>query len=304
MYLEHFQFKEYPFALTPNVDFFVRLTSHQSALNVLLLSLENGEGFIKIIGEVGTGKTLLCRKLLHVLDERGYVTAYIPNPNLETSELYQALARELEISVKVINANNNLLSFINDKLIELYKENKKVVLIVDESQALSDENLEALRLISNLETPSSKLIQIVLFAQPELDQRLKSKKLRQLTQRISFSYYLKSVPAEELKSYLGCRLKAAGLKNFSEIFSPHAYYLLYKASNGVPRLINLLCHKALLLSYGMGLKKVNGRIMLAAIKDTESVSKKYLLSYCWNVAVIILGLVAYAEIYYFLWIHL
>jgi MSHA biogenesis protein MshM len=270
MYLEHFKLNELPFSLTPNTNFFCDLPTHQEALNVLLLGLRQGEGFIKIIGEVGTGKTLLCRLLLNTLDDN-FVTAYIPNPDQNGQSLRMSLAHELDIPVEKDLPQHVLLDKITQRLLALYKAGKQTVLIIDEAQALPDDCLEAIRLLTNLETEEKKLLQVVLFGQPELDVKLNQHALRQLKQRITFSYSLKSLNKLELELYLCHRLAKAGY-TYGMIFSPRAKKHLFRASGGLPRLLNVLCHKALLVSYGRGIKRVDARSMKRAIADTESVN--------------------------------
>lgn len=278
MYLEYFNFKELPFGLTPNVGFFCQLKGHQEALNVLLFSLRSGEGFIKIVGEVGSGKTLLCRKLLDSLGD-GYVTAYIPNPDLNPLELRKALARELDIEFTALQDQHELLTLLNTKLLELHLAGKHIVVIIDEAQALPLESLEAVRLLTNLETQKNKLLQVVLFGQPELDQHLNKPNLRQLKQRITFSYYLPLLSREDMDTYLFHRLAIAGYTS-GALFAKRVRKILYRASRGVPRIVNILCHKALLLAYGSGESKVTPKMMRLAIRDSDVgflPRKKYLL---------------------------
>lgn len=267
MYLDYFKFKESPFSLTPNVNFFCQLKGHQEAFNTLLFSLASGEGFIKIIGEVGTGKTLLCRKLLTSLSN-DFVTAYIPNPDLTPLELRRAFAREIGIEPALLQDQHELLTVINNHLLELHRAGKHVVLLLDEAQALPQESLEALRLLTNLETESAKLLQVVLFGQPELDERLNQSSLRQLKQRITFSYYLPSLSREDLDAYLFHRLATAGY-TYNALFTKKAKDILYKASAGIPRVVNILCHKALLVAFGRGDAQVTHKIMRVAVDDSD-----------------------------------
>lgn len=269
MYLEYFGFNEIPFSLTPNTNYFCNLISYNEALNVILVSLRNGEGFIKITGEVGTGKTLLCRKLLNSLEEE-YVTAYIANSNLDTFGLHEILAKELGIKFFRDIKQHELLNMLTERLLEIYQTGKRVVVVIDEAQVLPDNVLEALRLLSNLETESSKLLHIILFGQPELDTRLEQNNLRQLKQRIAFSYNLRPLDRNELDDYVYYRLTTAGYK-FGPLFSKEATDLLYRASGGIPRLVNILCHKALLAAYGFNQKQITPKIMTMAIADTECV---------------------------------
>lgn len=287
MYLEYFKFNELPFGLTPNVGFFCQLKGHQEALNVLLFSLRSGEGFIKIIGEVGLGKTLLCRKLLNSLGD-DYVTAYIPNPDLNSLDLRKAIARELGIDFSGSQDQHELLSLLNAKLLELHHVGKRIVVVIDEAQALPLDSLEAVRLLTNLETEKTKLLQVVLFGQPELDRHLNTPNLRQLKQRITFSYYLPLLSAEDMDTYLFHRLAIAGHTTGS-LFSKRARKLLYKASKGVPRVINIVCHKALLLAYGCGEPQVTPKMIKYAIRDTDIgvMTKKQYLFWILTIAVFI-----------------
>jgi MSHA biogenesis protein MshM len=270
MYQDFFKLNILPFNLTPNTHFFCQLTSHKEALNTLEFCIKNGEGFVKIIGEVGSGKTLLCRKLLESLHDN-YITAYIPNPDLTPVELRKALARELGLDPSYWQDQHELVTAIYQQLISLCISGKKIVFLIDEAQALSDESLEALRLLTNLESESTKLLQIVLFGQPELNDRLNSPHFRQLKQRISFSYELSLMTREDLDIYLYHRLMMSGYLQ-GNLFTKKARNLLFRASGGVPRMVNIISHKALLVAYGKGDQQINHKIMRLAIKDTEVVS--------------------------------
>ncbi len=270
MYLYHFGLTELPFTLTPNTSFFLALEPHNEALAVLMTALKTGEGFIKVIGEVGTGKTLLCRKLLNEIPEH-FVTAYIPNPYLNPDELRRAVAIELGVKQAQRMSVQLLTQRIQNRLLELHSKGHSVVLILDEAQALPEESLEALRLFTNLETESRKLLQVVLFAQPELDQRLAQTEFRQLRQRITFSYQLRAMKAEEVQQYIQHRLQIAGYKG-AALFSTGLCKKITKASQGIPRLVNIICHKMLMLSYGQGNYQMTKKQLAAAIKDTESIN--------------------------------
>jgi MSHA biogenesis protein MshM len=221
---------------------------------------------------VGSGKSLLCRKLLESLDET-YVTTYIPNPELNSRELRKAFARELGIPSSPLHDQHELLTSINQHLIELHAAGKKVVLLIDEAQALTDESLETIRLLTNLETESTRLLQVVLFGQPELDERIQQPHLRQLKQRISFSYTLPTLTKDELDVYIYHRLAVAGYTH-GNLFTKKARKLLYQASQGIPRIINILAHKSLLVAYGKGEHRIDHRSMRVAVYDTESSSKR------------------------------
>jgi MSHA biogenesis protein MshM len=272
MYLEHFKLNKAPFTLTPNTDFFCELATHQTALNVLLLSLAQNESFIKIVGEVGTGKTLLCRILLNKLAE-DYVTVHILNPDQTSDSLLFAIACELNISAKANWTQHQILGAINSRLLELNREGKKTVLIIDEAQALSKASLETVRLLTNLETEEQKLLQIVLFGQPELDSKLEEYDFRHLKQRIMFSYRLQPLSRLDQDKYLSHRLSRAGY-TYGNLFTEDALKKLHKASRGLPRLLNILCHKSLLVTYGQGKEMVDKHAVNRAVADTESAGQR------------------------------
>lgn len=266
MYEQFFGLREKPFSLTPDTDFFYRYNGHQEALNVLLVALRNGEGFVRVVGEVGTGKTLLCRQLLKLLKD-DCATVYLPNPLLTPLEIYQAVVSELELEVSATATVQQLHQRILEELIRLRDLNCPLVILIDEAQAMPYQSLEAVRLLSNLETEKEKLLHIFFFAQPEFEERLTRSELRQLKQRITFSYSLPALNQQELGGYLEHRLKIAGYQG-AALFQESAARLLYAASQGVPRIINLLAHKALLAAYGKGLRRIDRQLMQLAIKDT------------------------------------
>lgn len=264
---------EMPFSLVPNTQFYLALPSHNECYNMLLFSVASGEGFMKVTGEVGTGKTLLCRRLLNSLENDDYYTAYLPNPRLTAIELKRAIAKELKVEGLNEISDRDLLDSISSKLLKIAQSNKKVILIIDEAQALPEDTIEELRLLTNLETESNKLIQIVLFGQPELDDILDQHHFRQLRQRITFSHKLNMLSKKSVAYYVQHRMIVAGY-NGEPIFEKSAVNLLYKATQGTPRLINILCGKAMLIAFSKGLKKVSKAMIKSAIKDTEGVELK------------------------------
>lgn len=272
MYLEHFGFKELPFSLTPNTLFFLNMASYQEAYNMLMVSIANKEGFIKVVGEVGTGKTMLCRKALHTLEESRdlYVTAYIANPVLSPKGLFLAFADELGLDSDADTGHHSLLKKITRKLMQLSADGKQVVLFIDEAHAMPEKTLEALRLLTNLETERTKLFQVVLFAQPELDEQLQRPSLRQLQQRILFSYRLESLDRDGVERYISHRMATAGY-NGAALFSKQALDYLAKAAQGIPRLVNILSHKAMLNAYGKGDRTIGVEHVKRAAQDTEGV---------------------------------
>ncbi len=273
MYLKHFGLRQPPFHITPDTEFVYAARAHQAALNTLLLALDAGEGFVKITGEVGTGKTLLCRKLLNTLDE-GWVSAYLPNPNLDPDTLFLAIAEELGIRDAGGLDHYHLVRRINKALLDFARQQKRVLLCIDEAQALPLPTLDALRLVSNLETEKRKLLHIVLFGQPELDVRLRRPEVRQLLQRIAFHYRLDGMAKNEIEYYVDHRLRVAGYRGES-LFSPAALRVLHRASAGTPRLINILAHKALLAVFGEGRGRVDGRHVRLAQRDTEGARRRF-----------------------------
>lgn len=268
LYLRHFGLQQTPFSLTPNTAFYVDLPQHHEALEVLNTALNVGEGFIKVTGEVGTGKTMLCRKLMNDAPE-DWVIAYIPDPYLSPLELRWAFATELGLKQADTVDNQQLLQLLQHRLVALAAEGKRVVLIIDEAQALPDDTLEALRLLTNLETEQRKLLQVVLFGQPELDKRLASYKFRQLRQRVSFSYLLRGMSFYEVQAYISTRIDIAGVRQ--PLFSPGALKAIWKYSRGIPRLVNVLSHKGLMLAFGENKLQVDTKHLRYAAKDTEDV---------------------------------
>ena len=272
MYRGHFGLREMPFGITPDTSFAYACTSHQEALNTLLVAVRNGEGFIKIIGEVGTGKTLLCRRFLATLDP-SHVTAYIPNPYLEPRTLLFALAEELGVTVPKEADQHRLLKSLNHALLEFARQGRTVVLCLDEAQAMPIETLEALRLLTNLETEKRKLLQVVLFGQPELDYKLEQEAVRQLRQRITFQYRLIALDRREIDQYIAHRLRVAGYRG-NRMFTTAAIRVVHRITGGVPRLVNIIAHKAMLLAYGEGLQQVLPRHARDAARDTPATRRQ------------------------------
>ncbi|MEG0882179.1 MAG: AAA family ATPase [Janthinobacterium sp.] len=266
MYQAHFGLREAPFGLTPDTSFFFNGPQSQKALNTLLVAARNGEGFIKITGEVGTGKTFLCRKFMQSLGP-DFVTAYIPNPNLPPRSLILALADDLDVLLEKDADQHQLLKSLNLRLLNLAAQGKRVLLCLDEAQAIPVDSLEALRLLTNLETEKRKLLQIVLFGQPELDVKLALPEIRQLAQRITFHYHLGPLSRDDVDFYVAHRLRVAGFDG-ARLFSRGGVRKLYQASGGIPRLINIMAHKALMVAYGEGRQQVGARHVALAASDT------------------------------------
>ncbi|HVS25956.1 MAG TPA: AAA family ATPase [Burkholderiales bacterium] len=269
MYRAHFGLREPPFGLTPDTSFVFACTAHQEALNTLLVAVKSGEGFMKITGEVGTGKTLLCRRFLAMLGD-SCVSAYIPNPYLDPRSLLLALADELRVLLDKNADQHQLLKSLTLALLGFARRGKQAVICLDEAQTMPLESLEALRLLTNLETEKRKLVQVVLFGQPELDKKLAQPSVRQLRQRITFQYHLGALAKNELGHYLTHRLNIAGCRG-SRVFTAPAVRLMHRLSGGIPRLVNILAHKTLLLVYGEGKHQVLPYHVRVAAADTPSV---------------------------------
>ena len=271
-YLKHFGLRELPFGITPDTSYFFACASVREALNTLLIAVANGEGFIKITGEVGTGKTLLCRKFLSTLGP-GWVSAYIPNPNLEPRSLLYLLADELGAGGGRPEPHRREKDLMQ-RLLDIARQGKRMVLCMDETQAMPLATLETVRLLTNLETEKRKLMQVVLFGQPELDRKLASDSVRQLRQRITFQYALKTLTQGEVADYVAHRLTIAGYSG-PAVFSGAALRSIHRSSRGVPRLVNILAHKALLVVYGEGARAVERRHVRAAVEDTPTASWRW-----------------------------
>lgn len=273
MYEAHFGLTELPFGITPDTSYAYGCASHQEALNTLLIAVRNGEGFIKITGEVGTGKTLLCRRFLAALGA-DCVSAYIPNPYLEPRTLLLALAEELGVELPREADQHELMKGLTKALLDFASAGKSVVLCLDEAQAMPIESLEALRLLTNLETEKRKLLQVVLFGQPELEAHLARDSIRQLRQRITFQCRLNALDQGELDYYIAHRLRVAGYRG-DRLFTAPAVRSLRRASGGIPRLVNVLAHKALFLAYGEGVRQIVPRHVRAAAADTPSARRPW-----------------------------
>jgi MSHA biogenesis protein MshM len=267
-YASYFGLREQPFGITPDTSFYFPCRGTEEALNTLMVAVANGEGFIKLVGEVGTGKTLLCRKFLASLDD-ACATAYLPNPGLEPRTLVLALAEELGVKLDREMDQHHLLKALTLALLKFARERKRVIVCLDEAQAMPVETLETLRLLTNLETEKRKLIQVILFGQPELDEKLAHTSIRQLRQRITFQHRLGVLDASETADYLRHRLQVAGHRG-APLFTFFAARVIHRASAGVPRLINILANKAMMLSYGSGARGIGMIQAIKAVRDTPA----------------------------------
>lgn len=266
MYWESFGFKEPPFALTPNPAFLFLSAPHQEAFAHLLFAIENRAGFIELSGEVGTGKTTIVRTLLNQLDPETHRTALIFNPTLSPLGFLKEVNSEFGLSCDGADMRD-LHTALNAYLLEENRAGRTVVLVIDEAQNLSVEVLEHIRLISNLETDSDKLIQIVLVGQPELNTLLSKAELRQLDQRITVRYHLKPMCFDDTCAYIRHRIKFAAEGREPLVFSQGALKKIYRFSGGLPRLINGVCDRSLLLAYTREVKEVSPAMALLSISD-------------------------------------
>jgi general secretion pathway protein A len=267
MYENFFGFREKPFKLVPNPAYLFLSKSHEEALAHLNYAMAQGDGFVEISGEVGTGKTTLCRAFLENLDENT-IAAYIFNPRMAPIQLIKTINDELGIKYDT-NNTKDLVDKLNAFLIRKRKERKKVILLIDEAQNLSRNILEQLRLLSNLETNREKLLQIILVGQPELSDILDSHDLRQLGQRITLRYHLTPLNLRETIEYIQYRVNIAARKTAIK-FDRSAFRQIYNYSEGIPRVINIVCDRALLTAFGLSQQRISGAIARTAIKELRS----------------------------------
>ncbi|MFQ3224052.1 MAG: general secretion pathway protein A [Lentimonas sp.] len=266
MYQDYFGFSEMPFHVTPNPRFLFLSPTHEEALQHLRYGIEDKKGFIVLTGEVGCGKTTLCRKLLEELEANEMCdTALLLNPRISETQLLKGIMKELGEESKA-RSKSDLLDKMNDVLLERIHQGREIVLIIDEAQNLSFEVMEMLRMLSNLETYDQKLLQIILMGQPELNIKLKEERLRQLRQRVLVHYDLKPLKPAEVQLYILHRLSLAG-SNGQPQFTRHAIRKIAKGSLGIPRMINNLCDKSLLASFIRNGTNVNWWDARKALKD-------------------------------------
>jgi general secretion pathway protein A len=266
MYNAYFGFRESPFNITPDARLLFFSSTHREAFDHLLFGIRERKGFILLTGEVGSGKTTLCRALIEELDGPQYRTALILNPCMTSTQLLRAILLELGLKPKRDRVGS--LQVLNDFLLEQVSAGSDVVLIIDEAQDMSSELLEEVRLRSNLETSSRKLLQIVLVGQPELREMIDRRDLRQLRQRITVRYHVQPLSYEETKSYIYHRLHACGA-NSVPTFNWWAMRMIYQYSHGIPRLINAACDKVLLFGYVSNTHHFTGSQVRRSIRELE-----------------------------------
>lgn len=266
MYLEYYGLTEPPFDITPNPRFMFFSAKHREAFNHLLYGIRERKGFVQMTGEVGAGKTTLCRALLDQLEDR-FSTALILNPILNPEELVKSIAIEFGLPVMGLDRLDTL-AVINSFLLQQVERGKESVLIIDEAQDLTEELLEQVRLLSNLETDNRKLLQIVLLGQPELRDRLNNYRLRQLRQRITVRFHLSPLTKSEVTQYVQHRLHVSGA-NGAPRFTGPALWRVYHYSKGIPRLVNAICDKALLAGYVQQSETIDFRMVGSAVRELE-----------------------------------
>lgn len=254
--------------MTSNPSFLFLSERHKEALSALLYGIHERVGFIEMTGEVGTGKTTICRALLNELDSNKVKTAFIFNSNLSGNHLMQSIIEDLGIKTSKKD-RAGLFSELNKFLIDQLGNGHNVVLIVDEAQNLSNQILEQIRMLSNLEAENQKLIQIILVGQPELREKLKSPELRQLRQRIAVRYHIQPLDRSDVEQYIRHRLCVAGANGAGPVFETDSLDLIYKYSSGIPRLINVLCDKALLAGFVQEEKNISKSIIASCIQEIE-----------------------------------
>lgn len=271
MYQDFYNLSEFPFNQYPNIDYYYQLEHHQKSLDVLLVGLQVNDGIIKITGQPGTGKSLLCRLFIERIADHDY-PVYVMNPYFTYPELLELIANKLKISYESDLQPAQLLQLIHNKTLKLKKKSKRLVLLFDEAQYLSKENLETIQVLGNLECDGEKLCQVVLIGGLDLDDKLRASS--HLLQRISFSYTLLPIKQKDLNNYIFHRLSKATIagKKHGITISPQASRFLYKKTEGIPRIINIVCHKALMLAYSRSEHHLTKELIAKAVVDTEYTS--------------------------------
>lgn len=273
MYQEHFGLDRPPFKITPDTSLFFEGSQRGAALEALHYAIKSGEGIVKVVGEVGSGKTMLCRMLELRLSHDAVEVVYIANPSLSPDNILHVIAHELQINVNQQMSKVDVMQKIQAFLLQKHASNEHVVLFVEEAQSMPTETLEEIRLLSNLETDQNKLLQMVLFGQPELDEKLAMSHIRQLKERITHSFYLEPFPPEDILLYLNFRLRAVGYRG-PDIFSKKTAACVKKYSNGLTRRMNILADKALMAAYSEGSHSVKAAHIKVAAIDSEFAAVK------------------------------
>jgi type II secretory pathway predicted ATPase ExeA/septal ring-binding cell division protein DamX len=281
MYYNHFGLSQPPFKITPNIEFFFAGGNRGPILEALIYAVAQGEGIIKVTGEVGSGKTMLCRVLMERLPP-AVETIYLGNPSLSRDEILFAIGDELKLDMQEKRATR-VLRGLQEHLIRLFGEGRRVVVLIDEAHAMPKETLEEIRLLSNLESNRHKLLQIVLFGQPELDEHLSTPEMRQLKERITHGFRLEPLVRGDIENYVDFRMRAAGYRG-PQVFSRGAVKLIASASQGLTRRVNILADKALLAAFADGTHAVTEAEVRKAVRDTEFYRRRFSLHKAWIAA--------------------
>ena len=264
MYQNFFGLHEKPFSIAPDPRYLYMTEQHREALAHLLFGIGDEGGFILLTGDIGTGKTTICRSLLNQLPDNADI-AFIVNPRLSVNELLQSICDELGVDYTDSSSIKVLVDKLNQFLLESYASGRNTILIIDEAQNLADEVLEQLRLLTNLETSEKKLLQLILLGQPELNDKLAQDNLRQLAQRVTARFHLQPLSADETSAYIKHRLHVAGFRG--ELFSRAALKHIHNESRGVPRLVNVICDRSMLGAYTKDSIEIEYPIVLDACKE-------------------------------------
>ncbi len=270
MYYDYFGLKQPPFRITPDTSLFYPGGDRGAVLDALVYAILNGEGMVKVVGEVGSGKTMLCRMLEQELPEKVEVV-YLANPSLSPENILHAIAFELKLAVQPDTSRLQVMHNLQEYLLERHSKNQQVVVFVEEAQAMPIATLEEIRLLSNLETQQSKLLQIVLFGQPELDVLMANPEIRQLKERITYSFQLNPFVSEHIRDYVNTRLRASGYRS-GEIFNKAAIRRIERYSKGLLRRVNILADKSLLAAYAGNTNQVTAKHVEQAARDSEFVT--------------------------------
>jgi type II secretory pathway predicted ATPase ExeA len=290
MYYDYFNLKQPPFKITPDTSLFFPGGDRGAILDALIYAIVSGEGIVKLVGEVGSGKTTLCRMLEKELPENIEIV-YLANPSLSPDNILHAIAFELHLKVRPDDSRLKVMNSLQNYLLERHAENKQIVVFVEEAQSMPIVTLEEIRLLSNLETAQNKLLQIVIFGQPELDVMISKQEIRQLKERITYSFYLSPLKLNEVKDYINSRLRACGYRSV-ELFNEKAIKTIFKYSGGLLRRINILADKSLLACYAANANNVTKKHVELAARETEFVSKRQFPALRWGMTAAIVVVVA------------
>jgi len=289
MYYQHYGLRFPPFKITPDTTLFFSGGHRGLLLEALLYALDQGEGIVKVVGEVGSGKTMLCRMLIERLPKQVDI-AYLANPHLTPDTILQAIALELRLPEPAHRANSlQVMHTLQQHLLNTHAQNRKTVVLVEEAQGMPVETLEEIRLLSNLETGRDKLLQIVLFGQPELDENLNRNHIRQLRERITHHFYLEPLKSTEIAAYIDFRLRSAGYQG-PALFSVAVIKAIAKASNGLLRRVNILADKALLASFNELAPQITLRHVRIACQDARLHDPPRAFSWHWIRWLVLAGL--------------